>query len=175
MKSIEELEERINLTPLHRILLTHTGSMTSLLEALFGDIRLETEVQNVIKASTGIADILGIDAGEEVNYRVVWLLAKRPLAHAISYSPLSRLGKSFRNDLMKKDVPIGRILSSHSLETRKELIGFDALIAGGRFSPIFKVPPDAVLLKRDYNIIHKGKTLINISEVFPYEIVGWIR
>lgn len=173
MKSIEELQRRVDLAPLHRILLTNTGSMTSLLEALFGDIRLKTEVQKVIKAKPEVAQLLRIDAGGEVNYRVVTILAHRPLVHATSYSPISRLASSFREDLMKQDIPIGRILSSHSLETRKEIIGFDTSMADERFSSIFKIPHDAVLLKRDYNIIHKGRILINISEVFPYEIVRW--
>ncbi|MFQ5800931.1 MAG: chorismate--pyruvate lyase family protein [Candidatus Hydrothermarchaeales archaeon] len=175
MKALEEMERELALGSVHRMLLANTGSMTALLEALFGKIRIETETQKVIEAGTEIARILDIEEGEAVNYRAVRLVGKRVLVHATSYTPLSRLEESFKEDLMRKDTPIGKILAKHNLESRREILGFGWLKAGERFAEVFDIPSDSLLLKRNYNIIHNGKPLMNITEVFPYEMVEWER
>lgn len=173
MKTLKELRREVDISPLHLILLTNTGSMTTILEALFGDIGIETETQAIIKADTQTANILKIKEGESVNYRVVQIVGRTPLVHATSYAPLSRLKEGFREDLIKKDTPIGKILSRHKVESRREFLGVETARADERFADIFGISENTLLLKRNYNIIHEGKPLMNISEVFPYDIVEW--
>ena len=171
MKTLEEMKNKLNLAPMHLMLLANTGSMTALLEAIFGKVSIETLIQRVTDADEGVARLLDIREGEPVNHRVVKLVGRRVLVHATSYAPFSRLKKSFKEDIMRRDIPIGMIMARHSMESRREILGFDWLKAGSEFSNVFNVSPDSILLKRNYNIIYKVRPLINITEVFPYDIV----
>ncbi len=163
--------KEIALSPLQKILLTTDGSVTRILEAIRGrEIFVETEKQEVIKADKKIAGLLKIKEGDEVNYRVVNLRdLSGVLIHAISYTPLKRLKKDFREDIMKRDVPIGKILAKLKLEARREIKNFGSLKADKKLSKLFGIPLNALLLKRNYNIIHNNEILLNVTEVFPYE------
>ena len=57
---------------------------------------------------------------DTVNHRVV-VIGNRNLIHAVSYIPLSRLDDEFREDLIRADIPIGRILKKHRIESRREI------------------------------------------------------
>ncbi|RMF91549.1 MAG: DUF98 domain-containing protein [Methanobacteriota archaeon] len=174
MKTLGELERETALHPVHKLLLANTGSMTALLEALFGEIGVEAESQGVVVADEKTARMLRVGAGAKVNRRLVRLTGGgRVLVHATSYAPLSRLKGGFRADMMGLDVPIGRILAKHRLESRREILGFDLLGADKGFSGVFGVPAGSTLLIRRYNIIHGDRPLMNITEVFPYEIAEW--
>ncbi|MDI6654763.1 MAG: chorismate pyruvate-lyase family protein [Candidatus Hydrothermarchaeota archaeon] len=163
--------KEIALSPVQKILLTTDGSITRILKALRGEeIKVETEKQEVIKADRKIARLLKINEGDEVNYRVVNLKdSNGVLIHAISYAPLRRLKKEFREDIMRRDVPIGRILAKLKIEARREIRNFGSMKADRKLSKLFGIPINALLLKRNYNIIHRNKILLNITEVFPYE------
>ena len=98
------------------------GLVTQLLEVLTGkSVKVETISQGVIKATRDIARLLDIGTGEDVNDRlvtlkvddIVYVLAK-------SLSPINRIPEAVRADLMRADIPIGRILREHKLETRRE-------------------------------------------------------
>jgi len=163
--------KEIALSPIQKILLTTDGSITRILKALRGEeIKVETEKQEVIKADSKIARLLKINEGDEVNYRAVNLKdSNGVLIHAISYAPLRRLKKEFREDIMRRDVPIGRILAKLKIEARREIRNFGSMKADKKLSRLFGIPINALLLKRNYNIIHRNKILLNITEVFPYE------
>jgi chorismate-pyruvate lyase len=173
MKTLEDMEEELELTPTLKMLLANTGSMTALLEALFGEIRIETETQEERAAGPELVKLLEINEGDVVNYRVVRLVANRPLVHATSYAPLSRLDKRFKDDILRRDSPIGRIIEKHSIESLRLILGYDWFRAGPDLAALFDLNPDSIMLKRKYNIIHQGKPLIHISEVFPRELMRW--
>ncbi|AEA48018.1 chorismate--pyruvate lyase family protein [Archaeoglobus veneficus] len=158
----------MELKPIHRILATTDGSITAILEAISGrEVRVETVEQRVVKANKDIAEILGIDEGEEVNYRVVNLIAGSDvLAHAVSYTPLKRLRPEFREDLMKADIPIGKIMRKHRIEARRE-INWWKVEKAGKLTEVFGTGEDEPVLVRNYSIIHGGEVLINITEYFP--------
>ncbi len=159
------------LNPIHKILLTTDGSITTVLEAITGEtIKVETVDQKIIQADQKIAQLLNIGLDEEVNYRVVNLKGGEDImAHAISYTPLKRLKESFRGDLMKADIPIGKIIKNHELEVRRE-INWGRIETAGELSTIFNIPREDHILSKNYSIIHKGDVLINITEYFPYNI-----
>jgi beta-ribofuranosylaminobenzene 5'-phosphate synthase len=171
MKTLSEMKRELELTPVQTMLLANTGSMTVLLEALFGSVRVETESQHLVNADQDASKKLHIPVGEAVNHRVVRLITKdKVVIYATSIAPISRLEASFKDDIMKRDIPIGRIMENHSLESRREILGYEHLQAGDKFAKIFSILPSSILLKRNYNIIHNQQPLINITEVFSYEM-----
>lgn len=158
----------MELKPIHKILLTTDGSITTILEAIVGkEVFIETVEQRVIRAGKDIAKVLEIDEDDEVNYRVVNLKAEDDiLAHAISYTPLKRLEPEFKDDLMRADIPIGKIMKKHRIEARRE-VNWWRVEKAGELGKIFGVSKDDYVLVRNYNIIHRGEILINITEYFP--------
>lgn len=168
-----EIENRVGrLSPIQKILLGTDGSVTQVLETITGSrIAVKTEVQEIIGADGATAERLGIREGEPVNHRVVDLLDSSTgniLIHASSETPLSRLPPEFRDDMMKADIPIGRIISRHHIEARREILGARVTSAGTEGSRIFSICKNEPLLSRQYRIIHGGEPLIFIEEQFPY-------
>ncbi|MCX8172488.1 MAG: chorismate pyruvate-lyase family protein, partial [Archaeoglobaceae archaeon] len=157
------------MNPIHRILLTTDGSITAIIEAFTGKIvEIETVEQKIVPASYEIAKNLKIDEGEEVNYRVVYLKVDGIIyAKAVSFTPIKRLGGSFRDDLMRADIPIGKILKKHNIEARRE-INWGKVITDPEIAKEFRIIKPFILV-RNYNIIHRGEILINITEFFPME------
>ncbi len=158
-----------NLNPIHKILMSTDGSITRILEAVSGkDVVVQTVEQRVIKADRDVAELLQINEGDDVNYRVVNLKAGNDvLAHAISFTPLKRLKEEFKEDLMKADMPIGKIMRKYGIEARREIKWDRVERANPKFAKIFGIKEGEVVLIRNYNIIHQGEILINITEYFP--------
>ncbi|MDH7593513.1 MAG: beta-ribofuranosylaminobenzene 5'-phosphate synthase [Methanomicrobiales archaeon] len=164
-------EELGGLSTIQRILLATDGSVTSLLETLIkGRISIETLVQRIVPASAVVAQLLEVADGEEVNLRVVIMkeaATGRALMYARSYTPLSRLEPVFRSDLLRADIPIGRIMKRHRIEARREISAMEVLHADEELSKVLGIYQDEPLLSRRYCIIRHDKPLISIQEVFP--------
>ncbi len=173
LDSLRELEELYGLNPVQKILLTTDGSITRILMALTGeDVVVKTVTQEVISADDAVGEALGVDVGAEVNYRVVNLLSgdDRVLVHAVSYAPLSRLKSEFREDIMRRDIPVGVILARLKIEVRREIKDFSVIKADPIMAGVFGLLPNALLLKRSYDIINEGRVLMCITEVFRFDI-----
>jgi beta-ribofuranosylaminobenzene 5'-phosphate synthase len=144
--------------------------VTTLLEVLTGKpIVVTTLLQQVVKADTERAVELDIAEGDNINYRVVVLKNEdddRPLIYAESYTPIGRLQKDFRHDLMKADIPIGRILAQRKIESRREIRSVEETL-NEELSDLFGVPHNIPMLSRTYDIISHGMVLIRITETFP--------
>jgi beta-ribofuranosylaminobenzene 5'-phosphate synthase len=172
-QSLDEIERNVgHLSPFQKFLLGTDGSVTQLLEAVTGHpVTITTIVQEVVPADAVVAGRLSIRTGESVNHRVVELkdaVTGAVLIHAVSETPLSRLPPEFRDDLMKADIPIGKIISRHRIEARREILTASVTPADDTTGPLFSVCRNEPLLSRDYRIIHKKKPLIFITEQFPY-------
>lgn len=154
---------------IHRILLTTDGSVTTIIEAFTQkSVRVETILQKIVKANLEIAKKLDIPEGEDVNYRVVYLKVEDEIyAKAISYAALKRLENSFKDDIMRADISIGKILKKHNIEARRE-INWGTVIHDEKLARELGCESTAILV-RNYNIIHKGRILMNITEFFPME------
>lgn len=168
---LEEIE-RVNgsLSPLQKVLLGTDGSVTRILELATGaPVDVRTTRQEVIPADRVCAERLCCKEGEPVNHRVVDLVNSRTgevLIHAVSDTPLSRLSPAFRDDLMRADIPIGRILQKHQVESRREITGACIEIPDARTdTPVPGFPQEPQLI-RQYRIIHQGLPLIYIRESF---------
>ncbi|MFA4935318.1 MAG: chorismate pyruvate-lyase family protein [Candidatus Methanoperedens sp.] len=139
------------------------GSVTQLLEVLTGEtVEVKTLKQGVIKAAPDIAKLLDIEAGDEVNSRLVTLnVGKTVYALAKSLAPLKRMPQPVRDDLMKADIPIGRILREHKLETRRDILKME-IVQRDFFG-------DIPVISREYRIIYGNKALMWINECFPVD------
>ncbi len=166
---LKDVEKQVKLSPLERVLLTTDGSITRILDAITGEeVKVKTVAQRLVKASRELAKELRIREGAEVNYRVVDIKSsKAALLHAISYAPIERLAEEFKEDIMKKDMPIGRIMASLNIESRREIKEFDVIKGDAELCRRFRLPAGTVFLKRRYHVIHGGEVLISITEIFP--------
>jgi beta-ribofuranosylaminobenzene 5'-phosphate synthase len=161
---------KVPLSKWQRLLLMTDGSVTTLLEVLTGKpIVVKTLLQQVVRADTERAAALDVEEGDNINYRVVVLKNDdddRPLIYAESYTPIARVQKEFRHDLMKADIPIGRILTQRRIESRREIRKVNTT-SNDELSDLFGVAHDVPLLSRTYDIISHGMVLIRITETFP--------
>jgi len=171
--SLNEIETQVGrLSPMQKFLLGTDGSVTQILEAITGNkVVIETRVQKIIAADPPIAELLMISQGDPVNYRIVEIKTPESgevLIYAISHTPLARLSPEFKDDLMKADIPIGRIIQNHRIEARREILNTRVSSASEDTGRIFSLCGKEPLLSRQYRIIHQGKPLIFIEEQFPY-------
>ena len=125
-EGIFELCRKHGLGSVGAVFLGHDGSMTRLLElSVGGPVSLRTIGQKVVPCPRLPASLLEVRAGEPVNERDILILRsldERPLLHARSYTPLSHLEPGFRRDMMRADIPIGRIMRAHRIEARREIL-----------------------------------------------------
>jgi len=171
--SINEIETLVGrLSPMQKFLLGTDGSVTQILEAITGkQVVIETRVQKIIAADPTTAEHLRIKQGDPVNYRVVEIKTAangEVLIYAISHTPIARLSPEFKNDLMRADIPIGRIIQNHRIEARREILNARVFPASEEAGRIFSICSREPLLSRQYRIIHGGEPLIFIEEQFPY-------
>jgi len=166
MDEINRLEKISGgLSNTQKILLATDGSVTRILDVLRGMVNIKTLVQEFQDADAEIAQELEIDEGDEINYRVVIIGTTEPLIHAVSYIPVKRLNNDFKDDLIRADIPIGRILKKHNVESRREVDSVNLEEPSPELREIFNT--DALMLSRTYNIIRNNEILIRIKETFP--------
>jgi chorismate-pyruvate lyase len=151
-----------------KILLTTDGSVTTILDVIKGHVQIETLEQKFIEADPQIASLLNIEVGDTVNYRVVVIETQEPLIYAMSLIPVERLENDFKEDLIRTDMPIGRILKKHNIESRREIKSVYFEDQKPEIQNMFKT--DSPMLTRTYNIIHRDEILIWLMETFPYTL-----
>lgn len=149
-----------------KILLTTDGSITAILDVLFGKITLSTLDQHVEPADEEHAKLVNVPAGEEINFREVIMHRNgKPLIYAISHIPLKRCSKDVCTDLLSADIPIGRILKNYHIESRREINNIFIEKPNDTLKELFKTDED--MLARDYVIINNDEILMWIKEIFP--------
>ena len=172
-RAIADMETQVGrISPVQKFLLGTDGSVTQILESITGKkVVIRTLVQEVVPADRAAADNLSIAKGDPVNHRIVEIKTEengKVLIYAISDTPLARLSPEFKDDLMKADIPIGRIIRQHHIEARREILNARVLPATEEAGTVFSICKNEPLLTRQYQIIHAEKPLIFIEEQFPY-------
>lgn len=172
-KAIRDIEAQVGrISPVQKFLLGTDGSVTQLLESITGkNVVIRTLVQQVVPADRAAADNLSIAEGDPVNHRVVEIRTGdegEVLIYAISDTPLDRLSPEFKDDLMRADIPIGRIIKQHHIEARREIVNARITPATEETGRVFGICKNEPVLSRQYQIIHDKKPLIFIEEQFPY-------
>lgn len=149
-----------------KILLTTDGSITAILDVLYGKITLSTLDQHFEDADEDHAKLVNVNKGDEINYReVIMHRDGKPLIYAISHIPLSICTKEVCADLIRADIPIGRILKNYNIESRREINNIYIEKPNDTLKKLFGTDED--MLARDYVIINHDKILMWIKEVFP--------
>jgi chorismate-pyruvate lyase len=149
-----------------KILLTTDGSITAILDVLYGKIELNTIDQHLGIADESHAKLVNVNAGDEINFReVIMHKGDQPLIYAISHVPLGRCSEGICSDLLRADIPIGRILKNYKIESRREVNNIFIEKPNEKLQELFKTDED--FLARDYVIINNGEILMWIKEMFP--------
>ena len=167
LDGIKKIEKEVGkLSNAQKILLTTDGSVTTILDVIRGHVKIETLEQKFVDADLEMAQLLNIEVGDTVNYRIVVIETEEPLIYAISLIAVKRLENDFKEDLIRADIPIGRILRKHNIESRREIKSVYYEDQSPEITEIFKtISP---MLTRTYNIIHNDEILIWLKETFPY-------
>ena len=170
---IADMETQVGrISPVQKFLLGTDGSVTQILESITGKkVVIRTLVQKVVPADRAAADNLSIAEGDPVNFRIVEIRTEESgevLIYAISHTPINRLSPAFKDDLMKADIPIGRIIKQHHIEARREILSARVTPATDEMGRVFAICKNEPVLSRQYQIIHAEKPLIFIEEQFPY-------
>lgn len=160
---MEDVLRRPDVPACLRICAGTDGSITQLLEVLTGkSVKVETISQGSIKATDKIARLLDIETGDEVNKRLVTLKVNGIVyVLAKSLAPIKRMPKGVKDELMRADIPIGRILREHRLETRRDILKME-IVHRDYFG-------DLPVLSREYKIIYNNAVLMWINECFPMD------
>ncbi len=168
MKKIWALSRTYGLQPIHRVLLGHDGSMTELLELISCcEVTLRTIKQSVVPCPPEAADLLAVAVGEPANERDILIIRQSdgsPLLYARSYTPLLRLEPAFKDDLMRANIPIGKIMQKYRIEARREILDVGYIDNERNLEELLARPPP--YLWRSYNIITQRKPLITVKEYF---------
>ncbi|MBR0271148.1 MAG: chorismate lyase [Methanobrevibacter sp.] len=168
IEKINAVEESYtkNFSNTQKILLTTDGSITAILDVLYGKITLSTLEQHFEDATEETAKLINAKSGDLINFReVIMHKDNENLIYAISYIPLSRLTDEICCDLVRADIPIGRILKNYNIESRREVNNIYIEKPNKTLQELFDTTED--MLARDYVIIHKNEILMWIKEVFP--------
>ena len=168
IEKINKVEENYtkNFSNTQKILLTTDGSITAILDVLYGKITLSTLEQHFDNADGEISKLIQVDEGAQINYReVIMHKDDENLIYALSYIPLERLTDEICCDLVRADIPIGRILKNYQIESRREVNKIYIEKPNERLKDLFNTKED--MLAREYVIIHKNNVLMWIKEVFP--------
>ncbi len=154
---LNDLSKEYHLRNEEKMLLGTDGSITNLLEILFNsEVIVETISQKII---------------DDINYRTVVLkIRNMPMVYATSKIPLKNIAdegirESIKKDLLSADIPIGKILKMHNLETRREIKNITYDTINSKIKLFLKTNKE-LLPQRTYNIIHKNNILMEITEVF---------
>ena len=149
-----------------KILLTTDGSITAILDVLYGKIELDTLDQHLEDADAEHAKLVNVNEGDEINFREVLMhKGEQPLIYAISHVPLGRCSKEVCNDLLRADIPIGIILKNYHIESRREVNNIFIEKPNDKLKELFGTDED--FLARDYVIINNDEILMWIKEMFP--------
>ncbi|WP_330633191.1 chorismate--pyruvate lyase family protein [Halocatena halophila] len=142
-------------SPIERVILTHDGTVTRMLEALTGQPITVTILARYIRGDT--------------LYRTVALesaLDPDPLVWATSEVDLQSLDPQYEAILRDQDIGIGAMFWNEQFETFRELVDFDSITAQEQF-PSFINANTSKLLKRTYTIYHEKNNIMDIVEYFP--------
>ena len=161
-----EQEHNIKLSTTQKILLSINGPITPILDVLYGEVRLFMLDQHFENADKDIADLLGIDEGDEILYRnsIVFKHSK-PLIYVLSYIPKSRCSDRVINKLLEGKTTTGRIMNESGHETIRIINDISLMKATPILTELFKTTDD--MLTREYSMIHKGEIVILTKDIYP--------
>lgn len=161
-----EKENNISLSNLQKILLSIEGPITSVLDILYGEVKLFLLNQQVKNSDESIAELLDIKTDEEIYYREVIVHKNgRPLCYAQSFIPLSRCSDEVTEDLFSEKITTGTIMAYRHIETVRTISKIDIEKTTPLLQDLFKTDDD--LIVREYDMKHKKKIVVHTKEAYP--------
>lgn len=157
------------LNSLQRILLTTDGTLTKILEAYLSE---EIQIVKLSERSVLAAEdvpLLELERGREVIERKILLQGKvsgKNFLYAESLLVPERLDELFRDELLKSEMPLGRLMLAHRMETFKEIITATKETPDS-LSTFFQISSKDNLLSRTYRLFYRHKPIMIITEKFP--------
>ncbi|WP_407423983.1 chorismate pyruvate-lyase family protein [Methanobrevibacter sp.] len=167
-ETITELEEEHNLklSTTQKILLTINGPVTPILDVLYGEVRLFMLEQHFEKADKTVADLVGINEGDDVLYRNAIVFKRRqPLIYVVSYIPKERCTDEIADELLKGKLTTGKIIDKHNIETVRKINKIRIEKATPILTELFKTTED--MLTREYVLMNKKNVVIWTKESYP--------
>lgn len=167
-EKINELEREhdVEISTVQRILLSTDGVITAVLDVLYGQVHLFVLRQRFEKADKPIAEMLSIDEGDDVICREIIVHKNgRPLVHALSYIPKSRLTGPIIEDLFKERMTTNQIIYKHGIEVLLKTCKISIEDPTLTDEELFKT--DEELLTREYVMMHNKEIVIWTKESYP--------
>ncbi len=165
---IRKLEDEYNIkfSNTQKVLLSIEGSITAILDVLYGKVSIFTLDQHFERADDEKAEMLGLSNGDEIHHREVIIFGHgKPMIYARSYIALPRCRKEAHEDIIKGKMPIGRILKKYKIESRREINEIYIEEPSAMLKELFKTNEDFV--SRDYVVIEHGDIIMWTKESFP--------
>ncbi len=162
---ILEEKHNIRLSKIQKILLSVNGPITTVLDTLYGTVRLFMLDQHFEKSPKS-SKIMDIEEGEEILYRESIVHKNgRPLVHVTSVLPTARCSKETLLDLLEEKLTTGKIIDSNDYETLRKITKISIETPNSVLQDLFKTNED--MLTREYIIIHNGEVTIWTKESYP--------
>jgi len=156
------------LTAVQRILLTTDGRVTDIVEAYAREPVCVVKLSETLDEPGRIPNLKVAD-GDDVLYRSVLIRGTETeidYLHATSLVVAGRVPTAMLEALLYTDMPFGRLLVTHRVETLREILYWHREPAG-LHSQYFNIGPSDMLLSRTYRVISKGLPVALITEKFP--------
>ena len=159
----EELGER------GRLILSSDGTLTRLLQALYSDVRVELKGQSVERVLDDSCKVYGIEDGEEVIKRDVWLTGDGVrLVFAHSIIPLRMIPSEVDVRLRHGLEPLGSILEDSNLFCKKAYWEIGRVISP-EMARGLGIPEEHIFWARKYQIRTESGLMAIVMEIFsPY-------
>ncbi|WP_292601460.1 chorismate--pyruvate lyase family protein [Methanobrevibacter sp. UBA212] len=165
LKEIEK-EKDIKFSNTQKVLLTVEGSITAILDVLYGKVSIFTLSRHFEKANQDTSELVNIDEGEEINYREVIIHRReQPLIYALSLIVLDRCKEEARQDIIDGEIPLGKVLKKHKVESRREIQHIYIEKPDATLRELFKTSED--FITRNYIVIENDEITIWTKESFP--------
>lgn len=165
---INKLEEEhdTKLSTTQKILLSINGPITTVLDVLYGEVRLFMLDQHFEKADKQIADLVGIEEGDEILYRnSIVFKHRQPLVYVLSYIPKDRCDDLLIDELINGKLTTGKIMDSYGYETLRRINKISIEEATPILTELFKTTED--MLTREYSMICNKEIAIWTKELYP--------
>lgn len=161
-----EAEKGIKFSSIQKVLLTTEGSITAILDVLYGTVSIFTLSRHFEKADSEKAKLVRINEGDEINYREVIIHRRgQPMIYALSFIALDKCKKEAHQDVIDGEIPIGKILKKYKVESRRDINDIYIEKPNATLKELFKTDED--FISRDYVLIENDDVVVWTKESFP--------
>lgn len=161
-----EAQKGIEFSNTQKVLITTEGSITAILDVLYGDVSIFTLSRHFEKADKRTAELVNIDEGDEINYREVIIhRGGKPMIYALSLIVLDRCKEEAHKDITDGEIPLGKVIKKYNVESRRDIKKIYFEKPDATLKELFKTDED--FISREYTVIENDEIVIWTKESFP--------